>query len=261
MISLPIPSTRSNRRLCDLTVDRVNLGDVAADLSAGHVERNQTIHLDPDIDATLVARTDGWRAAFGQASRAQTHLCNQRVGVGDVFLFYGWFRRAEKQSSRYRYVPDAPDVHVIFGWLQVGEVWDLTSQRQALLAAHPAQASHPHVADPAHFKSANTLYIASERLVSHGKTVHQLPGTGYFRNYADRLQLTATGKNRSVWRLPTWFFPSDGKPALSYHGDVQRRWSRDSEWVELHTVGRGQEFVLDADAYPEAISWLTTILR
>jgi Nucleotide modification associated domain 3 len=46
---------------------------------------------------------------------------------------------------------------------------------------------------------------------------------------------------------------------LSYHGD-KSRWARDGDAVLLRTVGRGQEFVLDCQEYPEAIQWLCHLL-
>lgn len=45
------------------------------------------------------------------------YLENQGVTVGDLFLFFGWFRQAEIVNERYRFVRKAPDLHVIYGWL------------------------------------------------------------------------------------------------------------------------------------------------
>ena len=75
------------------------------------------------------------------------------------------------------------------------------------------------------------------------------------RNH-DRFTLTAPGsKSRSRWRLPWWFYPSNGRPTLSYHGN-EDRWQPAKPWVYLDTVGIGQEFVLDAGGIPEANVWL-----
>ncbi|MCV6603932.1 MAG: hypothetical protein OIF34_01405, partial [Porticoccaceae bacterium] len=49
-------------------------------------------HLDPDLDASLIARPEGWLPAFGQFGCAQRHLEQEQVGRGDLFLFFGWFR-------------------------------------------------------------------------------------------------------------------------------------------------------------------------
>ena len=45
---------------------------------------------------------------------------------------------------------------------------------------------------------------------------------------------------------------------LSYHGRPNR-WQLMDDSVQLQTVGRGQEFVLDTDHYPEALTWLRTL--
>jgi hypothetical protein len=68
------------------------------------------------------------------------------------------------------------------------------------------------------------------------------------------------GTSRSIWDLPAWFEPRDGRPALGYHEDPSR-WTRTNDRVRLQSVARGQEFVLDTAKYSEAIPWLGTILR
>ena len=42
---------------------------------------------------------------------------------------------------------------------------------------------------------------------------------------------------------------------LSYHTDMDR-WKKDKKGVLLHTVGRGQEFVLDCENYPDVLNWI-----
>ena len=39
------------------------------------------------------------------------------------------------------------------------------------------------------------------------------------------------------------------------------RWHRDKKGVLLRTVGRGQEFVLDCDYYPEVLNWIKKMLN
>jgi hypothetical protein len=104
----------------------------------------------------------------------------------------------------------------------------------------------------------NTLYVASRDLRLPSVT-RPIPGAGVFARASSVLTLTAEARSRSLWRLPRWFYPTLGKPALSYHSDA-RRWRRDRTGCYLQTVGRGQEFVLDCDAFPEAFDWLREIL-
>jgi hypothetical protein len=80
------------------------------------------------------------------------------------------------------------------------------------------------------------------------------PGAAIFKRYSNKLQLTKDQYNRSVWELPSWFFPKNEHFPLTYHGD-RDRWKREEDKVNLRTVGRGQEFVMDTTIYPEAITW------
>jgi hypothetical protein len=62
-----------------------------------------------------------------------------------------------------------------------------------------------------------------------------------------------------VWQLPRWFNPVARTP-LSYHANPAR-WTDCSTSMRLQSVGRGQEFVLDVEQYPEARAWLRSIFR
>ena len=68
--------------------------------------------------------------------------------------------------------------------------------------------------------------------------------------------------SRRLWRLPSWMSPiPPGKMPLTYHpnGAVWRRGEDGS--TQLKTAGRGQEFVLNSDDYPQAIEWAAGLLR
>ena len=69
-------------------------GDIIRDLAPARVRPDHFAHLDPDLDQGTVQRQKGWRPIFGQAGSSQTHLANSGVGAGDVFLFFGLFRKA-----------------------------------------------------------------------------------------------------------------------------------------------------------------------
>jgi len=97
--------------------DGQSLGKVVHDLTRGRITPEMPAHLDPDLNAQSIPRLAGWKPLFGQAGAAERHLQNQGVGEGDVFLFYGWFRRVEARSGVYHYVQGEPDLHVIYGWL------------------------------------------------------------------------------------------------------------------------------------------------
>ena len=132
LCSLPIPDThperqKSLRRYAEIQTGDIPLGKLVADLSRGRIPPTTPTHLDPDLNTASVPRQTGWRPVFGQSGAAETHLRRQGVGPGDIFLFYGWFRQAEMVGGRFRYVPNAPDWHVLFGWLQVARRTPLTA--------------------------------------------------------------------------------------------------------------------------------------
>jgi hypothetical protein len=173
--------------------------------------------------------------------------------VGDLFLFFGWFRAVEQPSGYYCFVKQAPDQHLIYGWLQVGTV---LHSAQIAEGAPVWASTHPHCCGGR--GPRNTLYIAGEQLTINGKPT-TLPGAGYFGSYGDALCLTTPGRLRTQWRLPRWFYPTESKPPLSYHTELTR-WSCDADYAYLRSAMRGQEFVLNTAHYPEAVPWAVNLI-
>jgi hypothetical protein len=58
------------------------------------------------------------KCAFGQTSAAQSHLAKHKVGVGDVFLFFGLFAELGPNDRHHR----------IFGYLKVEKVLPIGCQ-------------------------------------------------------------------------------------------------------------------------------------
>lgn len=250
MLSLPIPGPS---RLSYAAI-RHRGAPLAADvnsLSRGRIDGAATAHLDPDLRRDAIGRARQWRPIFGQAGAAQSHLANCGVGVGDLFLFFGWFRRVERVDGMLRYLRGAPDLHVVFGWMQVGQLHPVTEK---LANQMPWAAYHPHLSDDRNLKN-NTIYVASERLSALGL---EIPGSGAVEQFRPELCLTHTEpyRGRSTWRLPRWFRVRRGA-VLSRH-DAPARWRGRRDHVELRTVPIGQEFVLDLDfeQCPPAREWL-----
>jgi Nucleotide modification associated domain 3 len=119
---------------------------------------------------------------------------------------------------------------------------------------------HPHFHRKPH--PANVVYVAAKRLLLPGlKSSSTVPGAGLFPCFTPQLQLTEPSCSRtSLWLLPGWFHPKHRGSVLTYHGD-QSRWRQMNDGVMLKAASRGQEFVLDCDDYPEAITWLAELLK
>lgn len=252
MLSLPIPDRASPIRYADVVLHGHPLGPIVEALTHGKKQAHFGAHLDPDVVADAYPRSHGWRPTFGQAGGEQSVLVREGVGPGDLFLFFGWFRQVEPHGAVWRFRPGAPDLHVLWGWLQVANVVDVATDVVPNWARY-----HPHCAAAAGRRN-NTLYFGSERLELGGARL-DVPGASVFRSYDERLRLTKVGASRSVWSLPGWFAPATQRPPLGYHSEPSR-WSADGERVELRTVGRGQEFVLDVRHYPEALGWVHELL-
>ncbi len=239
LLPLPIPDRHSGVAYGQINLRDRNLGEVVESLTKGRIPARYNAHLDPDLEESALLRPPGWRPSLGQARSAQGVLKKNGVGPGDLFLFFGWFREAEMVGARLRFRRGAPDLHVLFGWLDVDRVIPIDAGNAPDWAK-----DHPHVRWPE--RPQNTLYVGSDG--------------GIFERFQARLQLTVPGKNRSVWSLPEWFHPGADRPPLCGHGRDLTRWQRTSGATILRSVYRGQEFVLDADAYPEAEGWARSLI-
>lgn len=259
MLSLPIPAAGAQHPFRTIGKAGRRLGTLVEDLTRGRISQNTLAHLDPDLDRNSLPRLPGWRPAFGQTGAAATHLARCAIGPGDLFLFFGWFRPVVRTGGVWHLARGAPDQHVIFGWLQIGEVIPVDAVgREALLREKPWLHDHPHL----HFgpDPRNTLYLAGERLTLPGIGRTELSAGGEIDRFHPRLVLTCPGaRGRSTWRLPDWFAPDPRRPTLTYHRDPSR-WTRQGETVQLEAVAQGQEFVLDCRDRPEASAWVMALL-
>jgi hypothetical protein len=250
MIALPIPDRASPVRYEDLVWRGRNLGDVVEALTRGKTRRTLGAHLDPDLRPEVLRRARGWRPVLGQRGAAQSHLRNQGVGQGDLFVFWGVFRRVD---GALRWT--GPPVHVVWGWLQVADAFPVDAVRDR--PEWSWATAHPHFASPK--DPSNTVYAAAPALTMGGAATPGVAGSGCFEAFDLVRQLSAPGAGRAgTWRLPATFFP-DGRHPLTYHASPGR-WRRAADHVLLDVVSRGQEFVLDTAEYPAAAGWLAALL-
>jgi len=252
--SLPIPSKGTGIKYSDISIREHTYGKVVADLSDGLISPDAEAHLDPDLFDGSIKREQGWLPLFGQTGAAETHLENKKVGVGDVFLFFGWFKEIIVVNGEISYKTNAPDLHVIFGWMQIGKIIKVKNKYEF----PPWSLYHPHVRRNEYLEN-DTVYIARNNFSLPNFDIDR-PGGGIFRNYHSNLCLTNNNRPRSQWKLPGWMNPFGRKSTLSFHGNPGR-WKTEGDSVILNSVNRGQEFVLDCDDYPEALKWVADLLR
>lgn len=212
-ISLPIPTGGHSAT----TYADQGLGDLVRTASRGKHTGKDFCHHDP------MFRKDGI-CLFGQCSAAQTHLVNQGVGIGDVFVFFGLFREEATGEPHHR----------IFGYQRIEQIIDLARCSDAVRAEYAAL-SHPHALGM-HAKN-DVIYFGEGRTAQTDSA---------------RLRLTVPEGPPSLWQRPDWL----KRGGLSYH-DRADRWIRGGR---LRSVARGQEFVADIGRRKAPREWLEDIL-
>ena len=237
MLSMPIPTDYSGVRYSDLYYGGRSYAEIWRELTGGKKQYSQYCHLDPDIrPENRQSLPTGWRPVFGQCGAAETHLEHEGVGVGDLFLFFGWFRETEEKDGRLQYKRGAKNIHAIYGYLQVGEII-----RGSAVKQFPW---HPHAAFD---NFNNTMYVASDRLIMDGNDTG-LKGAGTLQ-YSEDVVLTMSGMPKSRWKLPDFF----RDVTISYH-------TKESFKPEgyFQSAAIGQEFVvLESD---EVTDWARKII-
>ena len=91
LLSLPIPEdkklTIQYSEIIDPALHFFSVGAIV-EQPGGVIKAKSHAHLDPDIRKRAYQRAIGWRPLFGQCDQAQSHLRNQNVGRGDLFVFF-----------------------------------------------------------------------------------------------------------------------------------------------------------------------------
>ena len=221
LLSLPIPSN-DRTKFEELSYGKKDYLTIIEELGK-KPPLYQNCHLDPDIRKNVKKRPRGWKPVFGQCDAAETHLEHQGVKEGDLFLFFGWFKKVVETNGTLSFQRGAEDLHVIYGYLQVGEI-----VKGDDLLKYPW---HPHSAYPG---GNNTMYIASKKLIIGRKDL-DLPGAGTLK-YSDEVVLTYPGMTRTKWKLPEFF----KDVSITYH--TPESFKPEGYFQSAH---KGQEFVID----------------
>lgn len=212
-ISLPIPAT--DRSLT--TYRDLGLGEIVEEVTRGRFNGESLCHHDPMFENQM--------CAFGQVGAAQTHLENNKVGIGDVFLFFGLFSDLDHKDPHHR----------IFAYLVVDEVTKIGSNGSKSDQPKGFTRRHPHTVGE--WGVNNTIYTGRAKVAGSDDP---------------KLRLSIPGANKSIWKVPSWLAGT----GLTYHQRVDR-------WLDettLKTASRGQEFVTDITDTVVAHEWLETIL-
>ena len=197
LLSMPIPSEDDlDNTYSTIIWNDMSYYEIIRSLNSHSKINNEShCHLDPDLRGCVRNRQTGWKPAFGQMSSSLTLLRNNNVSIGDIFLFFGWFTATEIVNGRLVYKKHAPDLHVIYGYLQVGEIIEKKSDIPTWLMAHP-HASY----DDSWQKGKNAIFLPSDHLSFQ----NNMKGSGVLDYRPDRV-LTKSGYSRGCWDLPSFF--------------------------------------------------------
>lgn len=227
LISLPIPCKTDKRKYSDLKLSenetyydlmkKVN-PKIKYDKKWHELSKDTRCHLDPDIYRGITQRENNWKHCFGQINGAQSHLANECVEKGDLFLFFGKFAPFGKST---------PKRHIIFGYLQIGEIIQVNNKAHV----EDWMQSHPHANDENRKANpTNMIYVASDKLTIN----ESKPGAGVLK-FSEKRVLTKKGLSCSKWELPEFF----KNVRITHH-------SKES-WKEgyFQSAAIGQEFVIE----------------
>ncbi len=148
-----------------------------------------------------------WYPAYHRNGALESHLTKQRVTVGDIFLFYGWFRQTEYDSAhRLRFVPNSPAQSIIFSYFQIGAIIKDISffSKQYNWQLHTFIDKNNSI--------PSTIYLPTKKLSYNN---HQ-PGCSIL-SYHSKLVLTKPGCNYNQWQLPDFLCSPDVK--ITYHNN------------------------------------------
>jgi hypothetical protein len=215
-------------------------------------------HPDPWLYPGMLKKQAGhWLPAQGHTatSPAHRHLVKEGITEGDIMLFYGWFRKAKFEQGKLTFEERSPDLHVVFGYLQIDEILE-NKDFPALTGRLPGLGDHPHLNNTV---GDDVLYVAKRFLEIPGLPTGVIPGGGLFPQFDPRLVLTdQEGGNtkRSVWRLCGW---ASSDPSVLPEMTYLKKWEREYPDCTTRNRGQGQEFVLKPT--PEILQWLVSLLK
>lgn len=241
LLSMPIPSG-DKQKYSELLWGDLSYLDIIRQLKPKTtLNENSHCHLDPDLRDNTILREKGWKPAFGQTGSSLTELRDNGVKEEDLFLFFGWFRQTEFYNGQLRYIPKSPDIHVIYGYMQIGSIVDSVNKIPDWLKYHP----HANLNNykEAWQKKQNIIYLPSERL----SFAHELPGSNTF-SFRQELVLTKAGYSRSRWGFPD---SMRGTP-ISHN---PKGWKNDY----FQSAARGQEFIMEASS--SVMDWVKNIIN
>lgn len=239
LLPFPIPDKTGIDCYDSLVLNGRSFYDIISELKPRtRLRKEDCCHLDPDLRKDVKLRDEGWMSAFGQAEQSLSELSNKEFGEGDLFLFFGWFRETEYVNGKLKYSRNAPDIQLIYGYMQVGTILKAGNDIPDWLM------EHPHASRLVAGSTKDAIFLPSKCL----DFMPDAPGASMLK-FSPELILTAPGMSRSKWKLPDFF-----KQIKIGHSPKQ---PENREYFQSATIG--QEMIWECTE--EAIEWIKKICQ
>ena len=229
LLSLPIPTKGNEQGVAYKALSYQGKSYIQIMKELGIKTPVKRCHLDPDLVQRNNKKIKAWMPAFGQQGAAAKHLMNEGVEAGDLFLFFGSFKRTYLDKRNKLNFENDYVRHIIFGFLEVGDCFNINKMSPDKKRKFQW---HPHIQND--YGKNNLLFVAPNNSELNFSS-------GVFK-YAEQLVLTRDGYRKSIWELPACFHPSAGT-RISRHLKKERFQMRADKTI-LQTVGIGQDFVV-----------------
>ena len=190
---------------------------------------NTVFHFDPELQTVRNMRS---YAAFGQCDKASSHLLSHGLKSGDVFLFFGSFKKTFLENDKITYDSAMYDIHAIWGYMIVDDIVHVNDIDKAL-DKYPDIKTHLHYQNK-EFEKGENIIICGSRF-------------GTF-NYDDKYRLTKLGYSKTIWELPEFLKGSD----ISYCNTV-------TDPSRFKSAEIGQEFVVTNFDERKMKDWLNSL--
>ena len=202
LLSLPIPDDTQLTLLASemvVTFNDLRYGDYTySQILKGIKPKKEfnVCHLDPDLrEGVRIKPVENWKPAFGQTGSALGVLRKAKVTIGDLFLFFGVFRKTEYHADTVGFIKAEKPVQIVYGYLQIGAILERPDE----IAEYYW---HPHAVGTHYKQNSNALYLPSDSLSLYPA----LPGYGVLSYRADRV-LTKPNENAATWKEHSFLMP------------------------------------------------------
>ncbi|MDO5519648.1 MAG: hypothetical protein Q4G58_04045 [bacterium] len=233
LLLLPRPSEEGYVRYDELFYNGTSYLEIIRSLNPTIAEelKDAKCFPNPDLTEHSYKKESNWKANFTQYGPSEGHLSSQRISVGDIFLFFGWFKQTEiNEENQLTYVKNAPDLHIIFSYLQIGAI---IKNKNYILKKYKW---HNNLIDVIKSTKHYSIYLPTKKLSYNNRQ----SGYGQLK-FSDKLVLTKQGLPCSKWDLPDLFRRPD--VTISYHNNYTNGFIPGKDYFQSSNIG--QEFVIN----------------